>query len=78
MLFPRSQPPKGSSLVARGKAAQLIQAALRSVPEVRQDRVAAIKKAVATGSYEVDPDKVAEGILREVALDTLLSQGFFE
>ncbi len=66
------------SLSDHAKVANLIQDALTSVPEVRQDRVDAVKKELETGSYEVDPDKVAEAIVRELAVDSLLVQDFFK
>ncbi len=40
-----------------------IEQGLNSLPEVNKARVAEIKAQLANGSYKVDPQKVAEGIL---------------
>lgn len=36
-----------------------------NAPEVRKDKVAAIKAQIASGEYEIDSKKIAEGILRD-------------
>jgi negative regulator of flagellin synthesis FlgM len=36
------------------------------LPEIREDKVAAIKKAIESGTYNVDSMKVAEKILEEI------------
>jgi len=36
-------------------------------PEVRQDRVASLKDAIANGKYEIDPSAIAGSILNEEA-----------
>lgn len=66
------------SLSNHGKTAQLIQAAVEEAPDVREDKVAEIKKAVDEGTYEVDSDKVAEAMLREQAVDTLLLRDMYQ
>ena len=43
----------------------------RSTPDVREDRVAAIKQKLADGKYEMDSGKIADGIMREAILDHL-------
>ncbi len=50
---------------ARQKALSVAQ----STPEVREDRVNAIKKRIAEGSYQVDAGKVANGIAAEALRD---------
>jgi negative regulator of flagellin synthesis FlgM len=55
-----------ASLLAR------LQQALGAQPAVDQSRVEAISKAVASGSYSVNPDKVAHGLIQsERALSQL-------
>jgi len=51
-----------------GKSRELadITAAVAQLPEVRDARVLEIKKAVDSGSYTVDPRKVAEKILKDL------------
>jgi negative regulator of flagellin synthesis FlgM len=39
--------------------------ALAAVPEVRAERVAALRQAIATGSYQVDPELLARRLLGE-------------
>jgi negative regulator of flagellin synthesis FlgM len=66
------------SLSDHGKTAQLIQNTLEATPDVREDKVAEIKKAVDEGTYEVDSKKVAEGMLRENAVDSMLLKEMFQ
>ncbi|MFQ5828072.1 MAG: flagellar biosynthesis anti-sigma factor FlgM [Candidatus Methylomirabilia bacterium] len=51
--------------------AELHQAA-KGVPEVRQDRVQAVRQAVQSGELEPDPRKTAESLLQQGVLDDLL------
>jgi len=34
-------------------------------PEIRQDRVGALREALRNGSYQIDPGKIADAMLRE-------------
>ena len=43
----------------------------RSTPDIREDRVAAIKQKLSDGTYEMDSGKIADGIMREAILDHL-------
>ena len=45
------------------RLAHAYRAALKSLPEVRQDLVAAVKQGIQAGTYQPDPIKIAEGIL---------------
>lgn len=45
----------------------------RATPDVREDRVAAMKKKLAEGTYEVDSGKIADGMMREAMLERLAS-----
>lgn len=78
LVVPKEQATEKVSLSTQGRTAQLIRTAVASVPDVRTDRVEAFKEAVETGSYQVDPDKVAEAMVREFTVDSLLLKGFFE
>lgn len=43
----------------------------RNTPDVREDRVAALKKQIQEGTYQVDSGKIADGMLREAIKDHL-------
>ena len=43
----------------------------KNTPDVREDRVAAIKAKIAAGTYEVDSGKIADGMLREAMMEHL-------
>jgi negative regulator of flagellin synthesis FlgM len=43
----------------------------RQTPDIRNDRVEAIKKQIAEGTYQIDSGKIADGMLREAILDKL-------
>jgi len=49
-----------------------IQEILRKTPDVRQDRVAHLKKKITSGEYNVNGKEVADQILREFLLEDLL------
>ncbi len=51
------------SLSHHAEEIRTARAALAETPDVRADRVAQLKAQVQSGTYEVDPDKVAERIL---------------
>lgn len=58
----------GGDAVQVSDAARLIaQMARANVDEVRQDRVTALRQAIASGSYQVDPTAVARAFLTDVA-----------
>jgi len=42
-----------------------LQAAALSQPELRSDKVEALRQAIATGQYKVEPDKIAEAMVNE-------------
>ncbi|RYY75703.1 MAG: flagellar biosynthesis anti-sigma factor FlgM [Gammaproteobacteria bacterium] len=47
-----------------------LQAKISSLPDVNLDRVAAIKQAIAEGRFEINPERIAENMLKQ---DELLS-----
>lgn len=47
-----------------------LQAKISSLPDVNLDRVAAIKLAIAEGRFEINPERIAENMLKQ---DELLS-----
>lgn len=46
-----------------GKDMQIAKNALKSVPDVREDRVRALKESIANGTYQVDAESFADKIL---------------
>jgi len=44
-----------------------LQAQALATPEVRQDKVQALRDAIRNGSYEIDPAKIADAMLRDAA-----------
>lgn len=59
--------PKGDrvSLSDEGRMRTEAYKEAMKAPEVRQDKVDAIKARIASGEYEIDSTKIAEGILKE-------------
>lgn len=57
----------------KGRAAEFQKALeiAKGTPDVREDRVAALKKQIADGTYQVDSGKIADGMLREAIKDRL-------
>lgn len=45
------------------RQARTYQAALKNLPEVREDLVSAIKRGIQNGTYKPDPVKIADGII---------------
>ena len=69
------KPPNTKHLRERGAARateirELVDA-VRGLPDVRLDKVAAIRKAIESGTYVIDPGKVAQKMIDEI----LLSRG---
>lgn len=52
---------------ARAKALNIA----RNTPDVREDRVAELKKQIQSGNYKVNPEKIADGIMREALFEHL-------
>jgi negative regulator of flagellin synthesis FlgM len=48
---------------------QRIAASITDAPDIDEEKVAAVKRALATGTYKVDPDRIAD---RLMYLDTVL------
>jgi hypothetical protein len=44
---------------------------LEELPDVRQEKVAKLKKQIEASSYRVDADRIAERMLEEALMDTL-------
>ena len=48
-----------------GKDFQIAKRALQDIPDVRQEKIAAIKSSMEAGTYEVDSDSLAEKLLEK-------------
>lgn len=46
----------------------------KQTPDVREDKIADIKKRIAEGSYQVDSAKIADGIFKEAIRDHLAKE----
>ena len=59
-------------LSRKAKDIETIREILRKTPDVREDRVALIKKKIESGEYSVKGKEVADQMLREFLLEDLL------
>lgn len=50
---------------ARAKAVEIA----RNTPDVREDRVAELKKKIQDGTYQIEPERIADGMMREALRD---------
>ena len=60
------------TLSQKAKDIEAIQEILRNTPDVREDKVALIKKRIESGEYSVKGKEVADQMLREFLLEDLL------
>ncbi|MBA2848829.1 flagellar biosynthesis anti-sigma factor FlgM [Thermosulfuriphilus ammonigenes] len=67
----QSQPPQGDrvDLSQTSKDLKKVQAVLENTPDVRADKVRAIKEQIETGTYQVDSKKVAQAMLTDLLKD---------
>ena len=61
-----------TSFSAVSKTNQQLKALYDSSPEIRTDKVQEFKASVATGSYQVDHEKLAKNILSDEVLNRIL------
>jgi len=67
-----AQPEKPKStndrvdISGKGKEIAEIMAQINQLPDIRTERVNAIKKAIETGNYKIDPMKIAQKFLEEM------------
>jgi len=71
---PSAPPPKTdrATFSARAEELDLALRVISTLPEARADRVAEMKSQIASGTFRVSSDKVAEKILAEARLAKLL------
>jgi len=70
---PEKQRAKADTVVLSdtAKAVQEAQAQLKSIPDVREDKVAELKEQIENGTYEPDAEKIAEKMLTDSLLNDL-------
>lgn len=61
-----------TQLSTEAKLYQIASKALKSMPDVREDKVAQLKQHVASGNYQVAGDQVAEKMLERILVDKLV------
>jgi negative regulator of flagellin synthesis FlgM len=64
---PDKAAPKTDTVVISdaAKRIQEIRNQLDEIPDVREEKVAQLKNQIENGTYEINPDKIAEKIIRE-------------
>jgi negative regulator of flagellin synthesis FlgM len=50
----------------KGKEIAELMASINQLPEVRTDKVDAVRKAIEAGNYSIDPMKIAQKMLHEI------------
>jgi negative regulator of flagellin synthesis FlgM len=70
----RQQAIKADTVVISDTAKRIQEARfqLESIPDIRDDKVAEIKRSIQDGTYKVEPDKIADKMIRESLLNDLL------
>jgi negative regulator of flagellin synthesis FlgM len=69
------RPASGGDSVSLSHQARWLQAAreaLAEIPEIREERVAAIRAQIEAGTYKVDGEKIADKMIAEGLLNTHL------
>lgn len=64
---PAANPQDRTSFSSDGVSVSSLEARVMQTPEIRQDRVAALKDAINKGQYALDPDKIADAMLNQYA-----------
>lgn len=66
-----SRPGEDSAQLAFSREAiATLKAQLAQMPEIRQERVAALRQAVANGTYQITPQQVAHAMFQELMAPT--------
>lgn len=68
----QGKPEDKVELSSRGREIQEAMQILKSVPDVREDKVALLKQQIEAGTYEIEGEKIAEKMIRESLLNELL------
>ena len=70
---PEKQHAKADTVVLSdtAKRVQEAQTQLKSIPDVREDKVAELKAQIESGTYEIDAQKIADKMLKDALLKDL-------
>ena len=60
------------TLSSRAKEIQEAKRLFESVPDIREEKIAEIKKRIDQGEYKIDEKKIAEKMIRESLLNELM------
>lgn len=58
---------EGATFSAGKVGVNTLEAQVLATPEIRQDRVEALRQAISSGNYQLDPAKMADAMLSEAA-----------
>jgi negative regulator of flagellin synthesis FlgM len=67
-----SVPEEKVSLSAQARDVQTIKKAINELPDVRKEKVDALKKQIREGSYDVNGEKIAQKMIGESLLDIIV------
>lgn len=59
-------------LSSRAKDIQQVRQILEDIPDVREDKVAELKRQIDNGTYQVNADKIAEKMVSESLIDLII------
>ena len=70
---PEKQETKSDTVVLSdtAKKIQETQTQLKAIPDVREDKVALLKEQIENGTYEIDEEKIADKMLKDLLLNDL-------
>ena len=70
---PSSTAAANVTISPKARELSLAKSVAENTPDVREDKVAEFKKLIASGNYNPDSGKIADGILKEAMKDELSS-----
>lgn len=65
---PRHEPMPADDSISVSRDGRLIHEAIKSAsatPDLRRDKIAAIRERIANGTYEIDAKRIAKSLIRE-------------
>ena len=70
---PEKQPAKADTVVLSdtAKKVQEAQKQLKAIPDVREDKVAQLKEQIENGTYEIDEEKIAGKMIKDMLMNNL-------